>query len=508
MQSAQKKNRRVKLVNYDRLFETSPHSRFLNDIYFQDPTVNILDLIFQKQEGNIEFTPRCECGEYQGEIYKGHVCPFCQTVVQSDFTSNFKPTNWVRIPDSFPKVIHPRFYILLTRLGGRNRDRIKGNKLVKRSKVPIIDYILNVEEVLPPDIAEGVTEQGFGAFYRNHEEILRFLLLEHPKLSKLDAAKAIWRIYENEDTENLFTDKLPLLNPIFHPMMVRGKFKTIDKITDFIMPPVINLIHSTYATEKLVTPHRNGEKSLWKVFSQYIKYIQKIMELKIGDKYALVRRHCVAARMHFTSRAVISPITDRHKGDEVHLPWNIAAVMFQPELLNLLMNRHGYTPTSAIEYFYQHVNKYSSLMDDCFKTLIAECPADGIPILINRNPTLIPESIRLLRVTKINPNPEVKVIRLSPRICKGFNADHDGDELNTYPVKETGMLESASRMHPMEGILSKTSLTVSGWAKPTTEAFIHLNEFLHYERDNTNECNMTLPPPEIVRLEAKKILTK
>lgn len=55
-----------------------------------------------------------------------------------------------------------------------------------------------------------------------------------------------------------------------------------------------------------------------------------------------------------------------------------------------------------------------------------------------------------------------------------------------------GVVKFAERMHPKEGILSETSLGVSPWVKPTQEAFIHMNQFLHYERENTRPCLITL----------------
>jgi len=71
-------------------------------------------------------------------------------------------------------------------------------------------------------------------------------------------------------------------------------------------------------------------------------------------------------------------------------------------------------------------------------------------------------------------------------------SDNDGDELYIYFIKEMGIVKFAERMHPREGILSETSLGVSSWVKPTKEAFIHMNQFLHYERENTGPCELSL----------------
>ena len=65
--------------------------------------------------------------------------------------------------------------------------------------------------------------------------------------------------------------------------------------------------------------------------------------------------------------------------------------------------------------------------------------------------------------------------------------------MNLFIPKEQGMIHFLMRMHPKEGILSETNLSVSSWVKPTIEAFIHSNQFLHYERDNNNPCPLELP---------------
>lgn len=417
------KNRRVKLVNYKKLYAESPNPVDLNDLYLENPDVNVLDQIFAKSEGNIDYAPSCECGAYKGRIYEHHVCPFCLTPVESDFTSNFKPKNWVRIPEDMPPILHPRLYILLCSLGGRMRTKKKSGKQVQKQNVKIIDYILDPDEILPDDLSIGIHGQGFTYFAEHMDEIMRFLLLEHPKFSRMPKALALWEIYQHElEEDNLLIRRFPLLNPTFHPMHVRGRLKTMDKIADVIMPVVVDMFHSSYANKHLVTGPHHADRALWEIYTQYIRYIRLIMEFRIGDKHALVRRHNVAARLHFTGRTVISPIVGRHMGDEIHLPWNIGMMILQPEIINLLCNRKGYSPADAINYFYKHINVHSDLLEWCFKTLIDECPSKGIPCIMNRNPTLIRESERLMYIVYVSPDVNDKTLKLPPLVCKGFNA--------------------------------------------------------------------------------------
>ena len=489
------KNRRTRLVNYDELYSRCKSPSFLNDVILENPDKNGLDLLFQMSEGSLDFSPSCECEAYRGKIYEGHVCPFCSSVIKSDFTSGYNPKNWIRIPEELPPLLHPRLYILLQELGGRIRISNKGGKDAgRRQKVPIIDFILDPTETLPDDLAEGIHGQGFTYFAQHIDEIIYFLCMIHPKLSKLPAATAIWKVYSHEkEANNVLTRKLPLLHPVFHPLHIRGKSRTLDKTADIIIPAVVDTITTIFANKNLVVPKKYADKELWKIFTKYVKYIREIMEHKIGDKQALIRRHNVASRMHFTGRAVISPITERHEGDEIHIPWSIGMMVMQLEIINFLVNREKTEPKEAIKYFYLHINKPTDLLRKCFRDLIRECPTKGIPCFLNRNPTLIRESIRMNYITRVKDNPHDKTINLPPLICPGFNADNDGDEMNMFLVKEQGIYKFGDRMHPREGILSETSLAISGWVEPPKEVYIHANQFLHYGRENTEPCMLTIP---------------
>lgn len=487
------KNRKVSLVNYEKLFESATQPKFLNDLLFSDAGKNVIDMLFQKSEGDLEYQPKCSCGAYRGRQYEGHVCPYCGEVITSDFTSNFLPTNWVRIPNNLPKIIHPRFYMILANWSSRMRVGKKGTRNAgKKQRVPIIDFILNPDEELPDDLVDGVHGQGFSYFIEHMDEIMTYIFEEHPKFSKSAKAEEIMRIYR-ANKDHLVLDKFPLLHPSFHPLHVNGRSRKIDKTADIILPAVLDMANTEFTLRRSVTRKKFGDREIWKVFTKYIDYIKKIMESKLGDKQALIRRHNIAARMFWTGRGVISPINTRHMGDEIHLPWNIIMYGMQLEIINFLCNRHGYTPTDALEYFFRCVNKYDPLIDNILTTLIKECPYKGLPCGMGRNPTLLRTSIRLVFCTDFKRNPNDKSINLSMRICKGYNADNDGDELYIYFMKEMGMVPFAMRMHPREGILSETTLGVSGYVTPTKEAIIHINQFLHYGRENTGPCELVLP---------------
>src|SRR5574344_1115878 len=314
------KNRIVKLTDFNKLYESIPDATIVNENLLDTvDTSELIENIFQKSNGILEYTPTCKCKYISGNQFLGQLCTACGTVVSSVFANNYNPVNWIRIPSGMPKILHPIFYIILQQWIGKLRIGNKGTSNAgKKQRIPIIDFILNIEETIPEEIRDGVKGQGFKYFTENMESILHYLLLEHPKYSKHKNSKRIWAIYK-QYKDILVLDKIPILHPAFHPLHAAGKIKHVDATADIILPAIINIRNAEFKLTTCVTHSRYNEKSIWKIYQTYIEYIKKVIELKLGDKYALIRRHLVAARCNFSGRGVIVPLTNRHEGDEIHL---------------------------------------------------------------------------------------------------------------------------------------------------------------------------------------------
>jgi hypothetical protein len=60
--------------------------------------------------------------------------------------------------------------------------------------------------------------------------------------------------------------------------------------------------------------------------------------------------------------------------------------------------------------------------------------------ILNRQPSLDVSSLALVKLEK-ELDSDIKSIRISPLLCKGFNADFDGDEMNIYGIKNPSSIE-------------------------------------------------------------------
>ena len=82
----------------------------------------------------------------------------------------------------------------------------------------------------------------------------------------------------------------------------------------------------------------------------------------------------------------------------------------------------------AQRFIYRHINIVSPLISEILDTLVEESPYKGIPISMQRNPTLMPGSI--LMVYGRFKKDDTKTVGVSKKIVSIGNGDYDGDQLN------------------------------------------------------------------------------
>lgn len=416
-------NRRVKLLDFDALCNSIQNKKYLNEDLLEAPNRSMLIDLLHATESSLDFTPTCECKTYRGIQFEGMTCPFCGCQVSSEFVTNFDQKNWIKIPDNMPPLLHPIFYLMLRSWVGKVRMGAPNTKNAgKKQRVSIIDFILNPEETLPDEIKDGIHGQGYRYFTDNFDDIMHYLLYDHPKYSKLKKTEYIKKVYE-EYRDILLIRQFPILHQSFHPIHASGNIKQIDETANIIIPAIIDLANATFSKRRNVTQKKYIDTQLWDVYKRYIEYIKKIIEYKIGDKFALVRRHVISGRLNWSARAVISPIVERHEGDEIYLPWDLALNGYKLEIINLLTRDYSYTQSEALAKVMKGFMRFDDEIYSCMNKLIEECPFKGLPCSLGRNPTLLRSSMYQVFATRIKRNIHDKSLNISPRICKGLNAE-------------------------------------------------------------------------------------
>lgn len=411
------KNNLFRVKNLDALYHESYGARVINSSNFTSVQVmeDFVKKLFYEMDRDLEYVCACECGEYRGNYYEGSVCPLCGTIVSSRFTTALTNLNWLELPDELPSVIHPVFFTIFKEWLGKTKS-VRG---ARTKKVPIIQAILDPTVPLPEDLKHIIKEQGQTYFNEHYKEIIHYFLHDY-KPRKGDRWNPYIEYMMKEYGDTFFCRKLPILHPSMHPLAKEGKVKTVDTTASMIVPAIIDLSVAGNTIRRKVIGKKYADKTIWKVYSKYIEYIEVIITKKISDKFSHCRRQMAGSRVHFSGRSVITPITTRHMASSLILPWKIAINSYKFEILNILMNKRGYSYTDAVAKHVKSLVTYDSEIHEVMNEIIKMWQAQGYEgpvVLLGRNPTLIHGAIARLYLTKVKTNLEDSTISFSPRIC-------------------------------------------------------------------------------------------
>jgi DNA-directed RNA polymerase beta subunit len=172
------------------------------------------------------------------------------------------------------------------------------------------------------------------------------------------------------------------------------------------------------------------------------KKVQGLLKHIFGSspKFGTVQRRLISSNVDLVGRASITPNPDLDM-DHVGLPESRAWDLYKVFVARRLQRR-GLPLVEAI----RHVRDRSPLARD---TMLKEM--EERPVYIHRAPVLHRFGIMAFwpKLTKSH------TLQVSPLICKGFNADFDGDAMNYHlPVGKEAVDEAIDRMMPSRNLLS------------------------------------------------------
>src|SRR5438270_6772954 len=179
----------------------------------------------------------------------------------------------------------------------------------------------------------------------------------------------------------------------------------------------------------------------------------------IKGKQGRFRENLLGKRVDYSARSVIvvGPELRLH---QCGLPKKIALELFQPFIIRRLKELgHADTIKSAKKMLERKADEVWDILEEVTK---------NHPVLLNRAPTLHRMGIQAFEPTLIEGN----AIRIHPLVCKGFNADFDGDQMAVHlplsieaQVEATVLMMSTNNIcSPANGqpIISPSQYTVTG----------------------------------------------
>ncbi|BCX13604.1 MAG: DNA-directed RNA polymerase subunit beta' [Candidatus Dojkabacteria bacterium] len=154
----------------------------------------------------------------------------------------------------------------------------------------------------------------------------------------------------------------------------------------------------------------------------------------LRGKQGRFRQNLLGKRVDYSGRAVIVPGPEL-RFDQCGLPKNVALELFKPFVIReLILRGFAANPTRAKILFEEKATEVWDILEEVSK---------NHPVLLNRQPTLHRQSILAFYPVLI----EGDAIRLHPMVCKGYNADFDGDQMTIHlPISNRAIEEVKERM--------------------------------------------------------------
>lgn len=360
----------------------------------------------------LESVPSCECGKTAGQYNVGVKCSHCATECASSIETTLKPVLWFRAPDGVSSLINPTIWAMLTK-------RLRKKQFDVLRWMCDSDYKAQIKA--PPEVAMiralGIP-RSLNHFVDNFDQVLSTLFSfdSYRYNGPVDYLQCL--INENKDA--VFTNYVPLPNRslliIENTNVGRFADKTIIGLID-----AVKLMCSVDTPDCLYGTHVKENRAA-RAMALNAEFHPEYAKQNIGRKPGLARQHIFGSSSHFSFRAVVTSLTEKHEHDEIHIPWGVACTVLRYHILNKL-HRYGFNSIQASSFINYYSAIYHPLLDKIFNELIEETASGGIPCSINRNPSLHRGSFQSVRITKVKTDPNQASVSFSILITPPLNAD-------------------------------------------------------------------------------------
>lgn len=253
---------------------------------------------------------------------------------------------------------------------------------------------------------------------------------------------------------------IPVIPPDLRPMvqLTGGRFATSDlndlyrrvinrnnrlkKLIDLNAPEVIRRNEQRMLQEAVdALIDNNNARSGRAVASTGQRRRLKSLSDLLKGKQGRFRQNLLGKRVDYSGRSVIVAGPEL-KINECGLPKMMALELFKPYVIgSLIANDYAHNIRSATRMIELGETQVWDALDEVIK---------GKYVLLNRAPSLHRLSIQAFQPRLI----EGKAIQLHPLVCKGFNADFDGDQMAVHlPLSDEAQAEAREIMASSKNLL-------------------------------------------------------
>ncbi len=423
----------------------------------------------------------CACGKYRGMKYKGMICDRCGVKVTH---SRVRRKRMGHIELAAP-VVHIWFFKAMpSRLGS-----LLAMKTTSLEKVIYFqDYVVTSPGDTPLKPQQLLTEEEYRTAREQYGETFEAGMgaeAVRKLLQQLDLVQLSQRLREElketgskqkakdlinrlktveaiRDSDNkpewMVLDVIPVIPPDLRPLVLldSGNFATSDlndlyrriinrnnrlkKLVDLNAPEVI-IRNEKRMLQQSVDALFDNNRCKRPVLGSSNRPLKSLTDM-IKGKQGRFRENLLGKRVDYSARSVIvvGPYLKLH---QCGLPKKIALELYQPFIIRRLKELgHADTIKSAKKMLERKDDEVWDILEEVIR---------NHPVLLNRAPTLHRMGIQAFEPILVEGN----AIQLHPLVCKGFNADFDGDQMAVHlPLSIEAQVEAHTLMMSTHNIFS------------------------------------------------------
>jgi DNA-directed RNA polymerase subunit beta' len=294
------------------------------------------------------------------------------------------------------------------------------------------------------------------------KELREELATTNSKQKKKDLVNRLKIVESIRDSENkpewMVLDVIPVIPPDLRPLVMldSGNFATSDlndlyrriinrnnrlkKLVDLNAPEVI-IRNEKRMLQQSVDALFDNNRCKRPVLASSNRPLKSLTDM-IKGKQGRFRENLLGKRVDYSARSVIvvGPTLRLH---QCGLPKKIALELYQPFIIRRLKELgHADTIKSAKKMLERKDAEVWDILEEVIR---------NHPVLLNRAPTLHRMGIQAFEPVLVEGN----AIKLHPLVCKGFNADFDGDQMAVHlPLSIEAQVEAHTLMLSTNNIFS------------------------------------------------------
>lgn len=322
---------------------------------------------------------RCECGYLQNKVNNGCLCPVCNTRVKY-VDDDYNYFGWFVLKDYY--IISPAFYSGIRYFIGKDFDKI-------------IEYDPVVDEdghQQAPDRPKDQPFYGIGLieFRERFDEVMEYYANKNK--SKVEYYNDIMA-----QKDIVWTQSIPVFTVLLRPYDV-DRFTFSHEATNAYYNSIntkVTALNRSKLMEETAKSNgastgpirKNIQKMLLELQLKLDKLYNEIIDIIKGKKGNI--RSLFGGRCNFTSRNVITA-DPTLRIDEVRIPYSALIELLQQSILNILTKTYNLSYADAYRKWYQANLKKDKTIINIINSIIKNSMENhrGLPVLINRNPTI------------------------------------------------------------------------------------------------------------------------